>query len=88
MNRDEYEQQRVSGGYGVPKQVEFAPNSRSEMHTHDQISFVYVDTGVFILNTEDGATTYTPGQTCVLDREIPHAEEAGPEGATILVSRK
>ncbi|MEW9920117.1 hypothetical protein AB2B41_10910 [Marimonas sp. MJW-29] len=55
---------------------------------HDQISFVYVLDGQFILNTAEGAPAYLPGQTCVLAANVQHAEEAGPDGARILVARK
>jgi quercetin dioxygenase-like cupin family protein len=88
MTQDEFEQARMTGGYGVPKQVHFAANSLSATHTHDQVSYVYVVEGTFILNTAKGAERFGPGETCILDRNIEHAEEAGPEGATILVARR
>lgn len=88
MSRDEFEDLARREGYGTPKQVSFAPSSRSDMHTHDQMSFVYVCSGTFILNSADGAPRYEAGQTCNLPANTPHAEEAGPDGATILVARK
>ena len=88
MTRDEFEEIRRLQDYGAPKEVRFEPNSKSETHTHDLISFVYVLEGEFILNTEDGAPSYAPGETVLLAPNVPHAEEAGPAGATILVARK
>ena len=88
MSPQEFEAARQEGGYGDAKQVSFPPLSRSALHTHDQISFVYVLKGEFILNTAEGAPRYHAGQTCILDKDIEHAEEAGPEGAAILVARK
>jgi quercetin dioxygenase-like cupin family protein len=52
------------------------------------MSFVYVLEGEFILNTPDGAKRYLPGETCLLEKNIEHAEEAGATGARILVARK
>lgn len=88
MTREEFEETARRDGYGAAKEVSFAPRSRSETHRHDKVSFVYVLDGEFILNTADGAPSYLPGQTCLLDADVEHAEEAGPEGATILVARK
>ncbi|CUH61597.1 cupin domain-containing protein [Thalassobacter stenotrophicus] len=88
MTRDEFEDTARSDGYGEPKRVRFDPSSRSETHSHDQVSFVYVLEGEFILNTDDGAPRYDPGETCILPKDVNHAEEAGPDGATILVARK
>jgi quercetin dioxygenase-like cupin family protein len=88
MTPEEFEDIRKAEGYGPAKEVQFAPNSRSEPHVHDQVSFVYVLDGVFILNTAQGAPRYGPGETCLLEANVEHAEEAGPEGATIRVARK
>ena len=51
-------------------------------------SFVYVIVGEFILNTPNGALRRRPGETCMLDKDVDHAEEAGADGATILVTHK
>lgn len=88
MSPEQFDTIRRDQGYGPSKEVAFAPNSRSAEHSHDQCSFVYVVSGTFILNTRSGADRYRAGETCVLDKDIPHAEEAGPEGAVILVARK
>ena len=88
MTQDEFEQRLLREGYGEARRVSFDALSRSQSHTHDQASFVYVVEGEFILNTPDGAARYFPGDTCVLDKNIEHAEEAGAIGATILVARK
>ena len=44
--------------------------------------------GEFILNTAKGAARHLPGETCLLAANVEHAEEAGANGATILVARK
>ena len=88
MTPEEFERQARNEGYGATKRVEFAALSRSETHTHDKISFVYVVEGEFILNTAKGAARHLPGETCVLAANVEHAEEAGANGATILVARK
>lgn len=88
MTKTEFEEIVRREGYAEAKQVNFEPLSRSEIHTHDKISFVYVLEGKFILNTADQASSYGAGETCILDKNVDHAEEAGPDGASILVARK
>lgn len=88
MTPEKFKESCRSGGYGAIKEVSFEPSSRSSFHTHDQESFVYVVSGVFILNTAETAISYQPGQTCILGPNIEHAEEAGDEGTTILVARR
>jgi quercetin dioxygenase-like cupin family protein len=88
MTREEFEDTARREGCGEPKLVCFDPSSRSEMHQHDEVSFVFVVEGEFILNTEDGAPRHGPGDTCILPKGVNHAEEVGSDGATILVARK
>jgi len=88
MTPEAFEQTCKEEGYGAPKQVRFEPLSRSAPHVHGQVSFVYVVEGEFILNTAVGAPRYLAGETCILDKNIEHAEEAGKDGAVILVARK
>lgn len=88
MTKSEFEDIARNEGYGEPTLVHFEPLSRSDTHSHDKTSFVYVVKGEFILNTAEGAPRYQPGETCLLDKDIDHAEEAGPNGASILVARK
>lgn len=88
MSPEEFDQLRRREGYGEPSSVRLEASSRSAPHTHDLVSFVYVVDGEFILNTADGAARYQPGETCILDANVEHAEEAGPAGAAILVARR
>ncbi|PWJ16940.1 cupin domain-containing protein [Jannaschia seohaensis] len=88
MTSEEFKAICRGKGYALPKQVSFEALSRSVSHTHDQVSFVYVLEGEFILNTPAGRTCYGAGETCLLDADVEHAEEAGPSGAVILVARK
>ncbi len=88
MTPEEFNVIRARDGYGESKRVSFEAQSRSPMHIHDKVSFVYVLEGEFILNTAEGAPRYLAGETCILDKNIEHAEEAGPDGAVILVARR
>ena len=88
MTRDEFGDMAKREGYGEPTMVHFEPRSCSQTHQHDKVSFVYVLDGEFILNRTEGASSYHPGETCLLDKDIDHAEEAGAEGTTTLVARK
>lgn len=88
MTRQEFERMRAGEGYGEARKVAFAALARSQPHTHDQASLVYVLEGEFILDTAAGAKQYRPGETCRLDGHVEHAEQAGPEGAVVLVARR
>lgn len=88
MTREAYEAACRTQGFGLAEEISFAPLSRSALHVHDQTSFVYVLRGQFILSTRDRAVQYDPGQTCMLAKNIAHAEEAGEVGAVILVAQK
>lgn len=88
MTREEFEQSARQKGYGEATMVRFEPSSRSDFHSHDKVSFVFVIEGEFILNTENDAPRYGAGDICILEKDVNHAEEAGPDGATILVARK
>lgn len=88
MTRDEFEKIARSEGYEDFIEATLKPSSRREPHSHDTVSFVYVIDGKFILNTDDGSPSFHPGETCLVEKGVNHAEEAGPEGASILVARK
>ncbi len=88
MTPQDFEIARLKGGYSEARQVSFAPLSLSAQHVHENISFVYVLEGEFILNTAKGAQKHFAGETCILDKDVEHTEESGPDGAVILVTRK
>lgn len=75
-------------GYGPSKAVTFDPRAKRDMHSHEETLLVYVRRGEFILNTEEGTHSFSPGETCLVAQGVRHAEEAGPEGAEILAVRK
>lgn len=42
----------------------------------------------FFLNTVEGVPRYLVGETCLLEKDVEHAEEAGVTGASILFASK
>ena len=88
MDEAQFRQLLQSEGFDEPKTIDYAPNSINEMHIHDFSAHVFVLSGEFTLVTEGGAQAHQPGETCQLAGGTLHAEQAGPDGATLLVGRK
>lgn len=88
MDEEEFRQLLQTEGFSEPKTVDYAPNSANEMHIHDFTAHVFVLSGEFTLVTEGGEQIHQPGETCQLAGGTLHSEQAGPDGATILVGRK
>lgn len=75
-------------GYGAPEPVEFAPNRSGDMHTHDFSAMILVTRGTVTMTYDSGPVTYEPGQWCEVIAGTRHTETAGPDGASVLLSRK
>lgn len=57
-------------------------------HTHPFALSARVVQGEMWLTVEDDVRHLLPGDTFALDREVPHAERYGEEGATYWVARR
>ena len=88
MDNVEFDRLVHEEGFGEPAQKEYDPNATSEMHTHDFSVVLLVLGGEFKLRTEQGVESFLPGDICRLKAGVSHAEEAGPEGARIVLSKK
>lgn len=88
MTEAEFAQQLETEGYSVATVIKIEPGMSNDMHTHDFSAFVMVQSGTFTLVTEDASVTHQPGETCKLSAGILHCEQAGAEGATILIGKK
>ncbi|MDH3451283.1 MAG: cupin domain-containing protein [Gammaproteobacteria bacterium] len=88
MTEEEFKQQLRNKGYGEPRTKEYAPNANEAQHTHDFSVLAMVTRGELTLAYEDGSTTYKPGECCELAAGTVHGEQAGANGATLLLGRK
>ncbi|MGF1597144.1 MAG: cupin domain-containing protein [Acidimicrobiales bacterium] len=69
--------------------TDYDPNTPAgELHTHDFSARLYVLSGEFILQHDDGPRSLTTGQCCDVESGIRHAESSGPQGARVLAGLK
>jgi quercetin dioxygenase-like cupin family protein len=66
---------------------EWAPSLVIDTHTHPFDVSALVVRGEFKLTVGDKEITLKAGEPFRLARDIPHAENYGPEGATVWVAR-
>jgi len=59
-----------------------------ETHTHPFAVSARVVQGEMWLTVGDAVRHLLPGDTFTLDREVPHAERYGEEGATYWIARR
>ena len=61
------------------------PGVVKQQHSHPHRVVVHVLKGALTLLTASGEHALGPGDSYELEPERPHAEVAGPEGATLLI---
>jgi quercetin dioxygenase-like cupin family protein len=84
----EFEAAALARGFDAALVREWAPGTVVESHTHAFAADALVVQGEMWL-TVDGATRHLKtGDRFALDREVPHAERYGSEGATYWVARR
>jgi quercetin dioxygenase-like cupin family protein len=85
---DEFQTQALSQGFDEVLTREWAPHSAVEQHTHSFDVQALMVRGELWL-TVDGSTQHLrAGDRFSLDREVPHAERYGSEGATFWAARR
>jgi quercetin dioxygenase-like cupin family protein len=85
---EEFQAETQVLGFGEVLVREWAPNQRVDTHTHAFAVNALVVRGEFVLSCGDDIRTLRAGDRFALDREVPHAEAYGPEGATFWVARR
>ena len=75
-------------GYGEAQVKSYPPHTDGPLHTHDVAVRLLVLDGAFTLAEPDRSTTYHPGEVCELAAGARHAEQAGADGATILLAKR
>ncbi len=66
----------------------WAPRTVLETHIHPFALSARVVEGEMWLTVGDNVRHLVPGDTFTLDRDVPHAERYGEEGATYWVARR
>ena len=74
-------------GFDEVLERKWPPSTVLESHTHPFSLRALVIQGEMWLTVGDDVRHLLPGDEFALDREVPHAERYGPEGATYWVAR-
>jgi hypothetical protein len=75
-------------GFDEIVERQWAPNVVLDSHTHPFSVEALVVQGEMWLTVGNDVRYLKPGDTFALDREIPHSERYGPEGATYWAARR
>jgi AraC-like ligand binding domain len=67
---------------------EWAANQRVDTHTHPFAVSALVVRGELVLTCGESTRTLRAGDRFALDRDVPHAEAYGPDGATFWAARR
>jgi quercetin dioxygenase-like cupin family protein len=62
----------------------FSPGGRFPLHSHDQEQLAYVLRGQLTFTLPDGDRVLAPDGLIVIEPNVPHSAQAGPEGAEVL----
>jgi hypothetical protein len=85
---DEFKQKSLAAGFDEVLERDWAPNTVLDTHTHPCSVQAVVTRGEMWLTMQGHTLHLLPGSTFALDREVPHDERYGAEGATYWVARK
>ena len=75
-------------GYDEVLERKWAPATVLESHTHPFALRALVVAGEMWLTVGDDVRHLRPGEEFALERDVPHAERYGAEGATYWVARR
>ena len=85
---DEFSAAQRAKGFDEIVERKWAPKVVLDSHTHPFAVEALVVQGEMWLTVRDDVRHLTPGDRFELDREVPHAERYGPEGATYWAARR
>ncbi len=80
--------QAMEDGFDEIIQKEWACDLVLEKHTHPFDARVQLSAGQLVLSLASGVQKFESGQGFFLARGVEHAEQYGPQGATLWVARK
>ncbi|MGC4367685.1 cupin domain-containing protein [Hydrogenophaga sp. R2] len=88
MTFDTFRAQALARGFDEVLERQWAPHTVLDEHTHPFAADAVVAAGEMWL-TVDGQTRHLrPGDTFALERDMPHSERYGAQGATYWVARR
>lgn len=82
-----FREQLESDGFTIGE-VEWQAGTENPTHTHPFSARLMCLSGSVTIETPDGKTTCTPGDTIAVDANVPHAEWVGEQGVRLMVGRK
>ena len=85
---DEFKQTSLAAGFDEVVEREWAPHTVLDTHTHPFAVYAVVTRGEMWLTMNGHTQHLLPGSTFQLDRDVPHDERYGAEGAAYWVARK
>ena len=88
MTFSEFETKLRSQGFDEVLERQWPPLTVLDTHTHPFAAKALVVGGEMWLTVGDNTRHLCAGDTFELDREVPHAERYGSEGATYWVARR
>ena len=83
-----FETEALQQGFDQVLERRWAPNAVLETHRHPFGAKALVVQGEMWLTCGDATRHLHPGDTFELERDVPHDERYGPEGATFWVARR
>lgn len=78
----------LAQGFDEVLERDWAPNTVLETHSHPFAARAVVTRGEMWLSVGGNTQHLRPGDAFALERDVPHAERYGPDGATYWVARK
>lgn len=87
MTREEFEAAATADGFDL-REVELAPHTEREVHTHPFEARLFILDGIFTLAVGAERRVFRPGEICGLGANIPHQEITGAEGARYVAGRR
>jgi quercetin dioxygenase-like cupin family protein len=85
---EEFSARQRANGFDEVVERKWAPKVVLESHTHPFSVEALVVQGEMWLGVGKDVRHLKPGDTFTLDREVPHSERYGPEGATYWAARR
>ena len=85
---DTFKQESLDAGFDEVLERQWAADTFLDTHTHPFAVQAVVTQGEMWLSFAGSTRHLTPGATFKLERDVPHSEKYGPEGATYWVARK
>jgi quercetin dioxygenase-like cupin family protein len=85
---DEFQQKSLAAGFDEVVERDWAPNTVLATHTHPFVAQALVIRGEMWLTINGQTQHLLPSSTFQLERDVPHDERYGAEGATYWVARQ